>query len=491
MQPDQPARLVRATRVRLSIAIPLTILCFSVASGYWTFFVAREWVPHERWPSSRLELYVKLSTLAIGVIGALAGWAIARSIITPIMRLTSLVKSITVSDIAGAEEPRRGNEVGVLVTAFDRMLLSMNKYISDSYILDKLPTAVVTIDGEGSIVSLNATAEQAWGYGLSTIRGARYTSLFRPSLDNRDVLRAIAETLEKRAGPPVKEAVGSIVTRDGREVPVTVDITLAQTEVPSARQVLLTFKDLKEKERVRAQIHRADQLALMGSLTAGIAHEVRNPLGVIQGLVELLQEEMAADDRKRAFADAIVQAIGRLDRLTEDLLGLARIDRGTFESRSINELLQEVVSLVRHDFGQQRVELWERYAEELLLVPGKPDKLIQAFLNLLRNALEATPQGGRVEISTEARKTEDRVTGVSIRFTNSGSTIPEELREKIFEPFFTTKPEGTGLGLLFVQQIIQAHDGSITVESDPSQGTTFEILLPAAEPSREGATSYV
>lgn len=172
MQPDQPARLVRATRIRLSIAIPLTTLCFSVASGYWTFFLAQEWVPHERWPPSRLELYVKLSTLAIGVVGALAGWVIARSIITPIMRLTSLVKSITVSDIAGAEEPRRENEVGALVTAFDRMLLSMNKYISDSYILDKLPTAVVTIDGEGFIVSLNATAEQAWGYGLSTIRGA-------------------------------------------------------------------------------------------------------------------------------------------------------------------------------------------------------------------------------------------------------------------------------------------------------------------------------
>jgi len=180
-----------------------------------------------------------------------------------------------------------------------------------------------------------------------------------------------------------------------------------------------------------------------------------------------------------------------LDRLTEDLLGLARIDRGTFEPRSIDELLQEVVSLVRYDFGQRKVEIRERYGEGLPLVAVKPDKLIQAFLNLLRNALEATPQGGRMEISAVARRTDDRMTGVSIRVTNTGSIIPEELREKIFEPFFTTKQEGTGLGLFFVQQIIQAHHGDIAVESDPSQGTTFEIILPAAEPSHAGATSDV
>jgi len=196
MQPNQPGRLVRATRIRLSIAIPLTTFCFTAACGYWTFFLAQEWLQRGGVPSTRLELSIKLSILAIGVVGALAGWAMAHSIIRPIVRLISLARSLTVFQVPGVEDIRQENEVGALVRAFDRMLLSMNKYVSDSYILAKLPTAVVTLDGEGAIVSLNATAEQVWGYDLAAIAGVYYTSLFPPCLANRNVLGAIAEALE-------------------------------------------------------------------------------------------------------------------------------------------------------------------------------------------------------------------------------------------------------------------------------------------------------
>ena len=245
--------------------------------------------------------------------------------------------------------------------------------------------------------------------------------------------------------------------------------------------VTIAFKDLTEIRRLRARLQQADQLVALGTLTAGVAHELRNPLASMQGLAELLDRDMADADPSRRYLATMLEAIGRLNRLVEQLLLFSSPVAPVQEDVDVDALLGETAMFVR--LGLDRpvsVDLIEDDARGLLRVSGSAERLSRMLANILLNGVQATPDGGTV---TVRRRLAERQVIIAIH--NTGSYIPPDRIKQLFVPFFTTRPTGTGLGLAIARQIVTAHGGRIDVESDPASGTTFTLELPLSAASTE------
>ena len=255
------------------------------------------------------------------------------------------------------------------------------------------------------------------------------------------------------------------------------------------------LKDVTGQKRMEQQLIRSDRLASLGTLVAGIAHEINNPLGIIAGYAEALLDR-AGDAGLRAcgeFEDfpeylrTIHHEIFRCKSILQSLLEFARPSGGTFREIDVNELIKEVLLLLQHRTArlQHRIDL--RLTRELPKISADAGSLRQVLMNLLLNAIYFTPEGGSITITTEADAPArpGLAAGASrVRLTvrDTGAGIAPEVAGKIFDPFFTTKPvgEGTGLGLTISHRIVEEHGGSIDVESAPGKGTAFVITLPSA-----------
>jgi signal transduction histidine kinase len=249
--------------------------------------------------------------------------------------------------------------------------------------------------------------------------------------------------------------------------------------------VTIAFKDLNQIRSLRARLQQADQLVALGTVTAGVAHEIRNPLASLRGLTELLGRGVQPDDPKRKYVDTMLDAIDRLNRLIEDLLLFSSPKADDRSQIDLAQVVSETVSLARHGVGDRRVSLQLSLdPASRLVVRGNRERVGQVLTNIILNAVQATPDEGQVTVAAHSR---DGQALVSVH--NTGSFIPAEVRRQLFVPFFTTKPMGTGLGLAIARQIVTGLEGRIEVESDEAAGTTFTIELPMARASavREAA----
>jgi len=227
----------------------------------------------------------------------------------------------------------------------------------------------------------------------------------------------------------------------------------------------------------------AVKLLTLGSLAARLAHEIRNPLASVAGLVEILREETDPDDAMRLeFIGQIEKSCERLNRFLEGLMDIGSLEKCELTVVSPEEILRETVSFKSFDARSQNKEILADYCSDLPMIRANPDWLGRALLNVLNNAVDATPEGGTISVSAKMHvPTERQQTGrpqVEIRVHNTGSFIPEDQREAIFDPFVTGKTNGTGLGLCIVQQVLHAHAGTVSVESDAATGTSFTFRVP-------------
>jgi two-component system sensor histidine kinase HydH len=237
-----------------------------------------------------------------------------------------------------------------------------------------------------------------------------------------------------------------------------------------------SYRKLREQAdqiiEIEGQLRRADRLSALGELSAGMAHEIRNPLGSIKGTAEILRDGVAPDDPKLEFADILIKEVDRLNKVLEDFLRFARpepVEHGRF---SPNKAIEEVLELTRQQALRNRVEVEVVLAEDIE-IPGRGEQIQQALLNLVLNALQVMPDGGQLKVSSTVHGNE-----VGIHVSDSGPGIAMEDRERIFNPFVTTRDSGTGLGLAITQRIIQGHDGHIHLESTSGHGSSFTLCLP-------------
>ena len=245
----------------------------------------------------------------------------------------------------------------------------------------------------------------------------------------------------------------------------------------------LSLGSLLERDRMlsrqRDELIQAERLATVGRMASHITHEIRNPLSSIGLNVEMLEEEVAGlagsgASEARSMLQSIGREVDRLREVTEQYLRFSRLPRPDLVYCDVGAVLRDLLGFVRPQLSAAKIEL-DAEVNVLPCVQADANQLRQAFLNLVRNAIEAMPDGGRLEVRAAVRDE-----AVEIGIADSGEGISDDVRENVFQPFFTTKDAGTGLGLALTHQIVVAHGGTVTCDSAPGGGTTFLVRLPNA-----------
>ena len=229
----------------------------------------------------------------------------------------------------------------------------------------------------------------------------------------------------------------------------------------------------------REELHRAEKLAAVGELAAGVAHEINNPLAIIRGNAELLEMDLPADSPSREEVAIITRQAGRIGRIVSGLLRFARHEERRLERVGLHAIIDDVLAGIGHQVPLEGVAIVREYDPALPEITADGDQLRQLFTNLAVNAVQAMPGGGTLTVTTRF----DRAAGsCTVTLADTGGGIPPERLSRVFDPFYTTKGNGTGLGLAVSYGIVREHGGSITAASLPGSGTIFTVILPCRPP---------
>lgn len=366
-------------------------------------------------------------------------------------------------------------------------------------IIESMAEGLLAVDEGGRIVHLNGEARKLMGlegdeesYRLRTLEEVLASRAERDETDCKSLHRL----REAFASPGRRRFEAVFRGAEGRDRPVEVKISSVTDDKMRLRCRVGLFSDLSLKREIESAERRIQRLEELQIMAMGIAHEIRNPLASIRGCVQEISRSANAESGGDRFAGIVVRESDRLDRIIEDFLGFARTAPSDLVPLNLVDVVREVEDLLRQRAGAREDAVELRCEERRIRVYGDRDRLVQVFLNLGINALQATAQtGGRVRlevvtgadvyIDSRGWSTEDRsVGGAEVRIQDEGPGIAEEDLERVFTPFFTTKSGGSGLGLSVVERIVREHLGTVSIESGRDGGTLVHVRLPVL--SEEG-----
>ena len=338
-----------------------------------------------------------------------------------------------------------------------------------AHITREAADAIVGVDLLGNVTSWNRGAEQLLGVSAAEMVGQALTRVGPPGPLSRLLERAVGGRRVQGVRMEWRDARGEVV-------PVDVSAAVLSGERGPAG-VALVARDLSAQVRLDRQLVRSEKLAMVGSLAAGLAHEIGTPLNVISATAEYLLPDAPADTRDQL--KGIVAETERISRLVRELLSFARSGSSGATAVRLQGALERVLSLLRITLERKRVRVLAELPEDLPAVSADPDGLHQILLNLVVNASQAVADGGRIGVQARAVEVEgERMVAVEVH--DDGPGVPEAMRERIFDPFFTTRAEGTGLGLAVCARIVAEHGGDLRVSEGPLGGASFTLQLPAA-----------
>lgn len=351
-------------------------------------------------------------------------------------------------------------------------------------LLDSMVDALILVDRDGTILYFNDEAERAFSISRTVATAHPFDQVLA---GNPWLIKLIDRTLRTNSACTDRNAtlrVGPDVTGRASEHPVSAAVTPWHHSDGDYWGALVMLSDRSRVRELQRDLIRNDRLASLGTIAAGLAHEIKNPLGGIKGAAQLLEREIKGTDQAELI-QVILKESARVNSIVERLLRFGRPPAVEHQDVNLHVVLNEVVQLVALSETGRDKHFEQIYDPSLPHVTGSHDALKQVFLNLIQNAAEASAPEGRIEIST--RYTSDvalRDSGGSVRgflqtsIRDYGCGIDPENLLRLFTPFFTTKEKGTGLGLVMSHQIIKEHGGFLTVESIPGEGTTFLVHLP-------------
>ncbi|MBI4759389.1 MAG: PAS domain S-box protein [Chloroflexi bacterium] len=338
---------------------------------------------------------------------------------------------------------------------------------------------VVSLDPQGRIVTWNRAAERISGLKAEQVEGRSLDYLC--AAEQQPVMAKMLRGLIRGAG--VQNIEVKLLTANGQEVPIAWSCSPMRDDAGGMVGIVAVGRDLTEQRRMEAQLVQSAKMASLGVMAGGIAHELRNPLGIISASAQLLLEHPDDAQLRSQCAQKVHAATQRASVIIENLLKFGRPVDQQMREVDLHAVLEETLALLAHQVTLQEVTLRKEFQPDLPRAHGNPQVLQQVFTNLILNACNAMPQGGTLTVATRATE----IGRVEIRFSDTGRGIPPEHLPKIFDPFFTTMPvgKGIGLGLSISYSIIQQHQGTIEVESRVGQGTTFTVRLPVTADSRQ------
>lgn len=330
-------------------------------------------------------------------------------------------------------------------------------------ILASMPSGVVLLTREGRIKLINRQGAWILGHGHTDMVG----------LMLRDLVPETAAFLSVRVGSYDEIRVH---TSDGLDTPVGFTSSYYSGREGEQEGLIVVFQDLTEIKALHAELLSKERFASIGRVVAGVAHEIRNPLFGISAIGQIFERDLM-DPAHRELTSALLGETGRLNQLVEELLIYGRPMKLKREETDLRFLWEEVLDLHRDELRQRNIRVFGDYAIRHPIAYFDPYQIRQVFLNLLRNAMEAMPDGGSISINMLLADN-----FLMFRVTDTGAGIPQERLEHVFDLFFTTKPKGTGLGLAICRKIMEDHGGDITVDSAEGKGTTVSISLPYQGP---------
>ena len=456
----------------------------------------------------RARLELGALTLVTLLLGGVAAALVARRIARPVQQLAEGAAAISRGELNQRIEPSTTDEIGRLAAAFNHMatqLFQQRTALEEAHaelrrqfeeladlkgytdnILGSLTSGIVTIDLDGRVVTLNPAAELMTGFFRGEAAGRYCTELFAHTPELSDLL---TETLASRA--PIANISLTLRRRNGSAVPIEFGTAPLKGGEGKDLGVIGVFRDVTLLRQLESDLQRSDRLAALGTLAAGLAHEIKNPLTSLLTFSRHLERKFDDRNFRERFGSVVPRELERINGIVERLLELARPARLSFALVRLPELLERAVELYADQLADRHIDIVREYARDVPPVQADKEALYRVFVNLVANALDAMPRGGRLiaragwvtggdPLPPARRRAANRV---KVEIEDTGTGIEPSETDRIFNPFYTTRSGGTGLGLALAHKIVQDHGGRISFTSAPGRGTTFTIVLPlVAEP---------
>lgn len=337
-------------------------------------------------------------------------------------------------------------------------------------IVESIRSGLITTDLDGNIFTFNSTAEDIIKRKESEMKGYSIFELFG------NIRRPIQISLEAASkGENLPRFNIDLVTPDEKVIHIGYSVAPLFLESGEKRGLIITFQDLTDIRTMQENINRKDRLAAVGRVAAGLAHEIRNPLGAMRGAIQVLESNTPPDSSQASLMQIILSESDRLNKIITNFLTYASPRITNFSKVDLRELIEDTFTLLKHspDIKENHI-LEAELPEKPVVVDADPTQLKQIFWNLTRNSIMAMPDGGTLSISVEELQNKR----IRILFTDTGCGMSPEQVEQLFEPFSESTTGGTGLGLSIVYQIVRDHFGTINVRSIENKGTTITVELP-------------
>ena len=362
-------------------------------------------------------------------------------------------------------------------------------------ILESLTSGVVTINLKGEITLFNRAAEEILGYKTDGVLGRKYEEIMGKGVREKMTLPL---TLKSRRSHINEEK--EVFTKGGKKIPLGFSTSLLTDGDNNILGAVEVFFDLSKLKKLEKEVTRVRTLAALGEMAATVAHEVKNPLGGIRGFADLLDQDLEEGDPRKQSVEKIMEGVETIDKIVLSLLNYTKAIKLDLHQVEFMGFIDDVIKFFEIDFAREKkkIHIVREYPKKALLCRIDPEQFRQVVLNLLHNATQAMPQGGKIVIGVNEEglvlkaRPEGKSKGASqkslgihpeekrmvLKISDTGMGMSKATLSKLFTPFFTTKEHGTGLGLSTVKKIVEAHRGDIRVESKMGKGTTVIVRLP-------------
>jgi PAS domain S-box-containing protein len=424
-----------------------------------------------------------------------------KSITRPIGQLITGARAIGNGDLYPLIEIKSGDELQGLAREFNNMSVKLQRSMNEIMeltrfnddVLRSVTSGIITIDREGRITSINKSAEKILGLARKETHS---DCLEDAPIQVKEIMTLLQHTLLDQKEIQNQE-IHFLSESEGETVFMEVNTSLLRNVSGEIIGAIADIRDITRRKRIEEQMVRVDKLASLGELSAGMAHEIRNPLSGMKTSAQFLATKLTTGSES-ILLQGILSEIDRINKIVTDLLNFSRPKPPFPALIDTTVILEKVLSMVTEKIRKSRIELIRKYEENTPMALIDKEQIQQVFLNLLLNAVKAMPGGGNLTVSIgtisgrsrvlenipdpDASNLSESTRLIAISFRDSGQGISQNELKKVFNPFYTTDPSGTGLGLSIVQKLLEKNGGYIKMDSMPGKGTQVTLLLPAASP---------
>lgn len=343
-------------------------------------------------------------------------------------------------------------------------------------ILENMSSGMVTVDSAGKLTHFNKSAADILKVNQALARDETYKSIFLnkyPELYYKIELAMTTGYTEQRSE--------IVITVDGEKIPLGISTSILRGDDGEVRGVIAVFQNLVDAKLMEKRLRDADRMATIGQLSAGIAHEIRNPLASISGSVEVLKNSLdLGDEQDKKLLELIIKESSRLNEILTEFLSFARIKSNPDVRTDIGPVIDEVLILMQsHPRNRQNIKIEYKQSADSVYGRGGPDMYKQLLWNLIINSFHAIgDKEGKIAIGCSRHIEKSGRIWAKLSVSDDGAGIPPNIRDKVFNPFFSSKTDGTGMGLAIVSRIVESLEGRIELDTGDT-GTTFEIYIPA------------